>query len=60
MDGQVIFLRFKEVFVRQGCPLSSYLFILAAEVLATAIRKNNNIKEISVNNVEIKLKSVCR
>jgi len=41
--------------VRQGCPLSAYLFILSAEVLAAAIRKNTNIKGISVNNVEIKL-----
>ena len=41
--------------VRQSCPLSPYLFILSAEVLATAIRKNTNIKRISVNNVKIKL-----
>jgi len=40
---------------RQGCGLSPYLFILSAEVLATAIRKNTNIKGISVNDVEIKL-----
>ena len=42
--------------VRQGCPFSPYLFILSAELLATAVRKNPNIKGISVNSVEIKLR----
>ena len=41
--------------VRKGCPLSPYLFVLSAEVMATAIRKNFNVKGISVNDVEIKL-----
>ena len=40
--------------VRQDCPLSPYLFILSAEILAKAVRSNKNIKGISVNNSEIK------
>ena len=38
--------------VRQGCPLSPYIFILCAEVLATAIRKDNLVKGITVDSAE--------
>lgn len=40
--------------VRQGCPLSAYLFILSIEMLAIRIRNNANIKELEVNGLESK------
>ena len=41
--------------VRQGCPLSPYLFILSVEVLANAIRQKKEIRGITVKDKEIKL-----
>ena len=41
--------------VKQGFPLSPYLFILCAEILAETIRKNENIKGITINEQEIKI-----
>ena len=41
--------------VRQGCPLSSVLYIRAAEVLANFIDADNRIKGVQIGDHEIKL-----
>ena len=41
--------------VRQGCPLSPYIFILCVEVLAITICKDNLVKGITVGSTECKL-----
>ena len=40
--------------IRQGCPLSALIFIMCAETLTSAIKKNDNIKGVFINGVEIK------
>ena len=40
---------------RQGCPLSSLLFNIVLEVLATTIREEEEKKRIQIGKEEIKL-----
>ena len=40
--------------VRQGCPLSPYLFVICAEILSLALRHDNSIKGIPISTNESK------
>ena len=40
---------------RKGCPLSSRLFNIVLEVLATAVRQTKEIKGIQIGREEVKL-----
>lgn len=41
--------------VRQGCPISLFLFLIATELLCLRINQNENLKGISIFHREIKI-----
>ena len=41
--------------IRQGCPLSSLLFLIVVEILAQAIRNDNDIEGFKVKKKTIKI-----
>ena len=41
--------------VRQGCPLSQYLFILCAGILGATVRQDKLIRDIQISNNECKI-----
>ena len=45
--------------IRQGCPLSCYLFLIVAETLASKIRNSSNIQGIQLKNKNLKISQMA-
>ena len=45
--------------VRQGCPLAPFLFVLTVELLAIAIRRDENIKGLKINPLDVNISQLA-
>ena len=54
-NGHISRWFYPEKGVRQGCPLSPYVCILAVETLSCKIRDSKNVRGIQIDNCEIKI-----
>ena len=45
--------------IRQGCPLSPYLFIISVEIMAHVIRNDESIHGIKIDNTEFKISQLA-
>ena len=45
--------------IRQGCPISSLLFVLVVEIMAISIRKDEAIKGVTVGGTEFKISQLA-
>ena len=55
LNGQKIQVFPLRLGTREGCPLSPLLFNIVLEVLATAIRQEEEIRDVQIGKEEVKL-----
>jgi hypothetical protein len=58
LNGEILETIPLKLRIRQGCPLSPYLFSIVLKVLTRTIRKQKEIKGIQIVKGEIKI-SIC-
>ena len=44
--------------IRQGCPISAFLYLFVAEILSFKLKSNNEIKGINISNMQKDLKNI--